>query len=80
MVVRLVKEFINITRETYRNEEKSSPFDTQTALVCVLGALSLLLLQFIAKTGKFIYFLRELNLHEPLTILSPSFCPLAMEI
>lgn len=63
MVVRLVKEFINITRETYRNEEKNAPFDTQTALVCILGALSLLLLQFIAKTGKFIYFLRELNLH-----------------
>ncbi len=52
MVVRLVKEFINITRETYRNEEKNAPFDTQTALVCILGALSLLLLQFIAKTGK----------------------------
>ncbi|QOL20366.1 hypothetical protein [Candidatus Bodocaedibacter vickermanii] len=63
MVVQLVKEFINITRETYRNEEKNAPFDTQTVLVCILGAVSLLLIQFIAKTGKFIYFLRELNLY-----------------
>jgi uncharacterized protein len=63
MVVKHVKEFINITRETYHNEEKNAPFDTQTALVCVLGALSLLLIQFIAKTGKFISFLRELGLY-----------------
>lgn len=63
MVVKQFKEFINIIHETYHNEEKKAPFDTQVALVCVLGALSLLLIQFIAKTGNFVYFLRELSLY-----------------
>ena len=75
MVVKQFKEFINIIRETYHNEEKKAPFDTQTALVFVLGALSLLLIQFIAKTGNFMYFLRELSLYSVSDYFKSFFMP-----
>ncbi len=80
MVVKHVKEFINITRETYHNEEKNAPFDTQTALVCVLGALSLLLIQFIAKTGNLSLSFGNWAYIQPLTILDHSLRRLKMEI
>lgn len=75
MVVKQIKEFINIIRETYHNEEKNAPFDTRTALVCILGALSLLLIQFIAKTGNFIYFLKELSLYSASDYFRSCFMP-----
>jgi len=63
MILRQFKEFINIIHETYRREEHSTPFDRQTALVCILAAFVLLFIQFIAKTGNFIRFLQELGLY-----------------
>lgn len=63
MVIQPVKEFFNMIRETYDTYERDNPFDHQTAWVFILGALSLLLLHSIAKTGNFISFLRELTLY-----------------
>lgn len=63
MVGKYVREFTNLINETYQTEEKGKPFDRETALICFLSALTLLFIQFIAKTGNFLYFLRELGLY-----------------
>ncbi len=75
MVIKPVKEFFTIIRETYHTHENNTPLDHQSVWVFILGALSLLLLQFIAKTGNFINFLRELNLYSASDFFNVFFMP-----
>lgn len=64
MILSQAREFINIIRDTYHKEEKNTPLDKQTIVVCVAATFSLLFIQFIAKTGNFIRLLQELGLHD----------------
>ena len=75
MVIKPVKEFFSMIRETYDTYERDKPVDRQTISVFILGALSLLLIQFIAKTGNFIGFLRETNLFSASDFFKVFFMP-----
>jgi membrane protease YdiL (CAAX protease family) len=75
MVLKYITEFTNIIRETYHQEEKGRPIDTQTIAISVLAALSLLLIQFIAKTGNFLRFLQEFGLHSAVDFFNQLFTP-----
>lgn len=75
MILNYIKGFYNLIKETYVQEEKSHPFDKETAFVCTLGALSLLFIQFIAKTGNFIRFLEELGLYPAANYFRNFFMP-----
>lgn len=62
MIKRYISEFFGIIRQAYEQENKAEAFDWQTAWVCTLATLSLLFIQFVAKSGNFLYLLRDLGL------------------
>ncbi len=63
MVKKYFLEFFKIIQDTHHKEEKNQKVDWQTLAVCTLGALSLLFVQSIAKSGNFVGLLGELGLH-----------------
>lgn len=75
MIRKYIAEFTTLISKTYQTEEKGSPFDKETALICTLSALTLLFIQFIAKTGNFIYFLKELGLYNAVDFFRIFFAP-----
>lgn len=73
VIKRYTSEFLSIVRHAHEQENKSEAFDWQTAVVCTIAALSLLFIQFIAKSGNFLYLLKDIGLVQAFNHFSQAF-------